>query len=234
MFWWLAVVVLVSGIAEPSAAQTMQTQAGFISRSQIEDFGHGLGAAEGSAARPLNRVSLELIKDFEGWRAGAYDDPAGYCTIGYGHLIALTKCEGIDLGEFKTPLTPAQGEALLQRDTASARVAVQKWVTVDLNDDRFGGLVSFVYNIGKANFQRSTLLRLLNSGNYRGVPGEMRRWVSANGQVFEGLVQRRQCEGALFQGGLQLDGAGRFNRGACASLGIAGATGPLIDVTLGE
>ena len=233
MVRWLALVIFASGMAEPAAAQA-SSQAGFISRSQIEDFVQGRGAAEVSAARPLNRVSLELIKDFEGWRAAAYNDPVGYCTIGYGHLIALKRCEEIDLGDFKTPLTPARGEELLQRDTASARLAVQRSVTVDLNDDRFGGLVSFVYNIGKTNFQRSTLLRLLNSGNYRGVPGEMRRWVAARGQILEGLVQRRQCEGALFQSGVQLDRAGHFGRGACAALGIAEANGPIIDVTTGE
>jgi lysozyme len=162
-------------------AQILQTEAGYVSQSQIEDLGQPLGAAQQAAARPLSKVALEMIKDFEGWVPSAYNDPSGYCTIGYGHLIALKRCEEIDLGDFKRALTPSEGEALLQRDTASARLAVQRETKVDLNDDQFGSLAAFVFNIGKANFQNSTLVRILNAGNYSQTPSEMKRWVSSKG-----------------------------------------------------
>ena len=175
-----------------------------------------------------------MIKDFEGWVPSAYNDPSGYCTIGYGHLIALKRCEEIDLGDFKRGLAPSEGEALLQRDTASARLAVQSDVNVDLNDDQFGALASFVFNVGKTNFRNSTLLRILNAGNYSQSPSEMKRWVSSKGKVLPGLVQRRSCEAALFEGEVKLTRDGRFDRGACANLGITGGVGPAIDIEKGE
>lgn len=234
MIVYVLAALLMLAVPAKGRAQTSATEAGLVSQSQIEDFGQALGAAEASAARPVNRLTLEMIKDFEGWVPSAYNDPVGYCTIGYGHLIAMKRCEEVDLGDFRKTLTPADGETLLQRDTASARLAVQRWVTVDLTDDQFGALVSFVFNVGKVHFQRSTLLGILNAGNYKQAPAEMRRWVTAKGQVLTGLVQRRSCEAAQFRGDLKLTRDGRFDRGSCANLGIADGIGPLIDINTGE
>jgi len=63
--------------------------------------------------------------------------------------------------------------------------------------------VSFVYNVGSGNFEKSTLLRLLNQGNHAAVPTELKKWTKGrqNGQLVDlpGLVKRRASEAELFQ-----------------------------------
>lgn len=226
----LLVVILASVIWMECGAQPSPV----ASQSQVEDFGTQLGATSGAAARPITRTSLELIKVFEGWVAAAYDDPSGYCTIGYGHLIALKKCVGTDLGKYATPLTLSQGESLLEEDTISARIAIQDVVKIDLNTNQFGALTSFVFNVGKKNFYNSTLLRLINDGELQAASGEFKRWQKSKGVVLQGLAQRRACEMAHFNGQLELSSSGRLNRSQCDSLGATSSDGELIDIDAGE
>jgi lysozyme len=226
----LALLIPAAAVAQQSAEAWQIVR----SQSQIETFGGSLSIAPSSTGRQLNRVSLELIKAFEGWVPTAYNDPAGYCTIGYGHLIDLKRCDVANLEGFTGQLTETAGEALLTKDVTSARVAVQRLVTVALTDDQFGALVSFVFNIGENNFQRSTLLRILNTGDYRNAVTELRRWISAGGRVIDGLVQRRGCEAALFQGALAVNPQGGLNLSACRSLPAAPSVRLPIDILVGE
>jgi lysozyme len=61
--------------------------------------------------------------------------------------------------------------------------------------------VSFAYNVGAAAFAGSTLVRLLNGGDFGCVPGQLGRWTKAGGRTIPGLVRRRAAEGALFAHG---------------------------------
>ena len=71
-------------------------------------------------------------------------------------------------------------------------------VTVELNQNQFDAMVSWVYNLGVGNLQSSTLLKVLNAGDYAGVPEQIMRWNKASGKVLEGLTRRRQAEADLF------------------------------------
>jgi lysozyme len=71
-------------------------------------------------------------------------------------------------------------------------------VTVPLNQNQFDALVSFTENEGATSFEESTLLRLLNAGDYAGAAAQFDRWVYQKGRVLPGLVDRRQQEAALF------------------------------------
>jgi lysozyme len=204
------------------------------SQSQVEALRSGLGLVDPTGARPISNIALELIKLFEGWVADAYDDPAGYCTIGYGHLVALQRCGTFNLGKYSRPLTPSEGSSLLEEDTASARLAVQALVTVQLNQNQFGALSSFVFNIGKTGFAKSDLLKLINANKFDLAAGEFGRWVKAGGQRLEGLVARRSCERGLFVGRLQFNATGKLSRSDCAGLGIAEDAQDLLDITTGE
>jgi len=73
-------------------------------------------------------------------------------------------------------------------------------VDVPLSQFQFDALVSWVYNLGPANLKSSTLLKVLNKGEYEEVPSQMRRWNKANGKVLEGLIRRRAAESLLFEG----------------------------------
>ena len=71
-------------------------------------------------------------------------------------------------------------------------------VEVPLSQNQFDALVSWVYNLGPTNFNSSTMLKVLNAGDYSEVGNQMLRWNKAGGKVLEGLTRRRQAEADLF------------------------------------
>jgi lysozyme len=71
-------------------------------------------------------------------------------------------------------------------------------VKVPLKQGQYDALVSFTYNEGAGKFQSSTLLKMLNAGNYAGAAGQFGAWVYGGGVELPGLVIRRQAEAAIF------------------------------------
>ncbi|WP_312691151.1 lysozyme [Kosakonia sp.] len=136
-------------------------------------------------------AGVQLIKSFEGLRLEKYKDAVGKWTIGYGHLILPNE-------SFTRPLTQAEADALLRADLGSAERSLHRLVTVDLNQNQFDALVSFTFNLGAGNLQTSTLLRLLNAGEYSQAADQFPRWNKAGGKVLAGLTRRREAERALF------------------------------------
>ncbi len=204
------------------------------SQIQVERLRAGLNAApQNMIPRPLNSISLELIKHFEGWSSIPYNDSAGYCTIGYGHLLALKRCSQIDLGPYKTGINKEQGLKILEKDTELARVAVQKNVSADLSSDEFGALTSFVFNLGEGSLTGSTLYKLLKIDDRGGAAKQFKRWIRAGNEVAPGLVIRRRCEATLFVSQLSVGRRGQFDRNRCINLGIA-PSGETIDILKGE
>lgn len=134
-----------------------------------------------------------LIRRFEGLHLTAYWDNGQY-AIGYGH-------RGPDVSPGQR-ITVEEAERLLQQDVAKAETVVRSLVTVPLTQAQFDALVSFVYNVGAGAFRSSTLLRLLNDGDYAGAMAEFNRWVYSDGRVLPGLVARREAEAALFERGM--------------------------------
>ena len=68
-----------------------------------------------------------------------------------------------------------------------------------LSQNQFDAMVSWVYNLGPANLKASTLLKVLNAGDYDGVPAQIKRWNKAGGVTLDGLIRRREAESLLFQ-----------------------------------
>ena len=132
---------------------------------------------------------IELIKHFEGCELEAYKCPAGVWTIGYGHIKGVK--EGMTI-------TESQAEEMLKSELNEYEGYINNLVTVELNQNQFDAMVSWVYNLGGGNLKASTLLKVLNSGDYDGVPAQMLRWNKAGGKVLEGLTRRRQAEADLF------------------------------------
>lgn len=151
----------------------------------------------------LTQEAVDLIKSHEGFRAKAYDDlrpgldigpgaeVIGTLTIGYGHTGPDVK-----LGQV---IDREQAEALLWLDLKSAEDAVRRLVTAPINDNQYGALVSWVYNIGAGNAGRSTAIRRLNAGaSNASVAEAMTWWNKSKGRLLPGLVKRREAERALF------------------------------------
>ena len=141
-----------------------------------------------------SNAGLDLIKRFEGFSAKAYPDPAhGWKvpTIGYGTTA------GVKMGD---TITKERAEELLREDVKRFEDQVLRLVKVPLTQGQFDALTSFVYNLGPGNLSNSTLLRLLNAGDYKGAAAQFDRWNKAGGKVLPGLVRRRAAERALFEG----------------------------------
>lgn len=134
-------------------------------------------------------AGIALIKRFEGLRLSAYRDSGDVPTIGYGHI------EGVRMG---TTITEEKAEQLLRGDIGRAEDAVHAAVTVPLSQHQFDALVSLTYNIGAGALRKSTLLRLLNEGDYAGAAKQFERWKYDDGKVLQGLVRRRADEKDLF------------------------------------
>jgi lysozyme len=113
-------------------------------------------------------------------------------TIGYGHTPATP-------GQV---ITQAQAEAYLSQDIASAESFVNSAVRVSISQEMFDALCDFVFNLGVGNTQRSTLLALVNKGNYSAAALEFDKWDKAGGKVVAGLLRRRQAETDEFKTGI--------------------------------
>lgn len=133
----------------------------------------------------------EKIAQHEGLRLQAYPDPGTGgepWTIGVGHTGGVKKGDRI---------TRDQAMEYLAKDLAAAEAAIAA-VRAPLNQNQFDALVSLVFNIGAGAFRGSTLLRLLNMGDYGGAADQFLRWNRAGGRVMDGLTNRRRDERALF------------------------------------
>ena len=139
----------------------------------------------------ISQNGIDLIKHFEGCELEAYKCPAGVWTIGYGHT------KGIQPGMV---ITEETANDMLVEELEEYVNYINSMVKCPLSQNQFDALVSWVYNLGPANLQASTLLKVLNAGDYAGVPAQIMRWNKAGGKVLEGLTRRRQAEANLFMG----------------------------------
>lgn len=145
----------------------------------------------------LSKRGVELIAEFEGFVGHGYNDAAGHCTIGYGHLLHYGPCSRSELAR---TISRSAARDLLDRDVDRFERAVNRLVTRSITQGQFDALVSFAYNVGEGALAGSTLLRKLNAGDFDGAAAEFDRWTRAGGQVLAGLVRRRNAEEALFRG----------------------------------
>lgn len=137
---------------------------------------------------------ISLIKSFEGKRLNAYDDGVGVWTIGFG---TIKYPNGVRVKKGDT-CTEEQAEVYLKNDLVKFESAINRLVKVPLNQNQFDALASFTYNLGETNLSSSTLLKKLNTKDYKGAADQFERWNKAGGKVMTGLTRRRKAEKELF------------------------------------
>ena len=93
-----------------------------------------------------------------------------------------------------------EAEHLLQEEMPEYEGYINDMVTVPLKQCQFDALVCWVYNLGPTNLGESTLLKLLNAGDYHTTPTQIKRWNKAGGKTLQGLIRRREAEALLFEG----------------------------------
>jgi lysozyme len=137
----------------------------------------------------ISKTGIDLIKHFEGCELEAYKCAAGVPTIGYGHI------KGVTMGD---TITQDEAEAMLVHELLEYENYIHDCIDVQLSQNQFDAMVSWVFNLGVGNLRSSTLRTVLNQGDYEGVPAQIMRWNKAGGKVLEGLTRRRQAEADLF------------------------------------
>lgn len=159
-----------------------------------------------NALMNISDQGVHAIANHEGFRGFVYNDKtgkpwlktdkAGFPTIGYGHLIARD-AHGDLVEKFPAGLSKSDGEKLFKADLARFVQFVRDHVTVKLTQNEFDALVSLAFNIGTGALGKSTLLKVLNTGDFKAAADHFLDWrYDANHQPI--LLKRRQEERALF------------------------------------
>ena len=130
-----------------------------------------------------------IIKQFEGFRADAYQDVVGVWTIGYGFT------RGVQPGQH---MTPAQADARLITELLGYEQAVLSGCTLAPNQNQFDAMCSLAWNIGVGGFLRSTVLKAHNQGDAQSASRAFGLWNRAGGREWAGLTRRRAAEAALY------------------------------------
>jgi len=147
-----------------------------------------------------NAATVSLIKKFEGFVKAPAPDPIGLPTVGFGHLCKSKGCAEVP---FKFPLTESTATQLLDSDAKTFVNCLHKMIkpSVTLNDNQFGALTSFAFNLGCGAVQTSTMLKRLNAGENPNTVAaqEIPKFNHAGGKVLQGLTNRRTAEVALFK-----------------------------------
>lgn len=143
----------------------------------------------------VSKHGREFITAHEGEILRVYLDPVGLPTMGVGHLLTDEEKAKYPVGSV---ITRGVSQEFLERDLRRFENAVSALVKVPINQNQFDALVSFAFNVGEANFKRSSVLRHLNAGLYAKAADAFLAWNKSKGKVLPGLTRRRKEERALF------------------------------------
>lgn len=144
----------------------------------------------------LSDKGYELIKRFEGYSDRPYKCPAGISTIGYGNTYYPN---GTKVKITDKQITREYANEILAHTADEFAEDVLKLVKSKINVNQLNALTSFAYNVGVANLQKSTLLKLVNiNPNDGNIAKEFLKWNKAAGKVLNGLTNRRIAESSLY------------------------------------
>lgn len=155
----------------------------------------------------VSKEAIEGIKKDEGVRTKPYRCPALLWTVGVGHVIdpnhikvKFDDRKNIPLPpEWDRVLSMAEVDAILAADLATFERGVLRLCPSGLTQGRFDALVSFSFNVGLGNLQRSTIRMKHNRGDFEGAAEGFMAWTKAGGKELPGLVKRRKHERALYE-----------------------------------
>lgn len=133
---------------------------------------------------------------WESCKLVAYPDPGSKdgrpWTIGWGHT-GPEVVKGL-------VWTQAKADQVFLEDLRIREDRINKILRVPVTQGQFDALVLFSYNVGLPALEASTLLRLLNAGDYGGARAQFARWNKNDGKVMRGLIRRRASEVGLWDG----------------------------------
>jgi lysozyme len=165
-------------------------------------------------------AGVQFISEFEGFYAEPYNDPAGFATVGFGHLLGYRpvsandrKAIWIDGQETPGRLTQDEARRLLARELSQTYEPPVRALFLDggplagkFEQSLFDALVSFAYNLGPGAVTPGTsgfetVGRAIQSGSRNGIADSLLLYDRAGGQQLPGLTRRRRAERRLIRAG---------------------------------
>lgn len=163
----------------------------------------------------VSKAGEDLMHFFEGYRNKPYRCSAAIWTVGWGHAMYVD--------QLRLPNVRKEGyTGLLRSDYQLKEGDNRVWSKEELvelfkvdidsfergvlrlspnlagHQSKFDAVVSFAYNAGLGNYQRSTIRMKVNRGDWEGAADAFMSWTKAGGKEVAGLVKRRKAEKALF------------------------------------
>lgn len=139
----------------------------------------------------ISQKGIDLIKKFEGCRLKAYKDSVGVWTIGWGNTSHAKAGMAI---------TQQQAETFLKEDIVPVE-RVLNGMGVNFTQNQFDALCSWIFNLGTANFNSSTMRKYIiaKKGDVE-ITDQLIKWHNAGGKPLTGLKRRRVAEANMFLG----------------------------------
>lgn len=158
---------------------------------------------------------IDLMHHFEGYRNRPYRCSAGIWTVGWGHAmydqqLALPNVRKEGYTGMIRDDYPLRAEdsriwskeelvAIFKADLIRFERGVLRLVPgVVEYQGAFDALVSFAFNAGLGNLQRSQIRIKANRGEWQQAADHLMDWTKGGGRVLPGLVKRRKAERELF------------------------------------
>jgi len=135
-----------------------------------------------------NDKGLAIIRKWESLRLKAYKCSADVWTIGWGHT------KGVKQGDV---CTIEKANEYFKEDLEEKELQINN-LNLQLTDNEYSALISFIFNIGIGNFTKSTMLRLLKQNKKIEASNEFQKWNKCKGETLDGLTKRRRDERDLF------------------------------------
>ena len=154
----------------------------------------------------VSQKCLDMIRHHEGVRTRPYQCPALIWTVGVGHVIDQSHIK-VKFHERKNLPIPSGWDRQLSMEEVNKILAddltkfergVLRMCPV-VTQSQFDALVSFAFNVGLGNLQRSSIRMRHNRKDYEGAADAFMMWTKAGGRVLNGLVKRRKDEKALYE-----------------------------------
>ena len=159
----------------------------------------------------VSPAAIRMIKHHEGVRTKPYRCPALLWTVGVGHVIdpTHTRIKYEERRNIQIPpgwdrvLSVGEVDALLAEDLGRFERGVLRLCPAAAGRQGvFDALVSFAFNVGLGNLQRSSLRMKTNRGEFEEAADEFLKWTKAGGRVLPGLIKRRMDERSLYLSGV--------------------------------
>lgn len=159
--------------------------------------------------RHPSEQALDLLKSIERTSLTPYDDQTGeeideWCkgaTIGTGHLIR----QG-EWSKYRDGITEEQAEELYANDAIPMIQEVDENTPDTLTQNEFDACVILTFNIGRGEhgFSGSSVAKILNGepSHYANIDDAWMAWNKSQGEVNEGLINRRMCELKIYHEGI--------------------------------